>query len=190
MRRRTASLVLSVLAAGTALAATVVEPATLRELTQDAALIVRGHVTDVRAQAVPGRGIESIATVAVARVIKGASEPFVSVRVPGGVTGRYRYVMVGAPTLRPGQRAVFFLARDRDHAWRPVGLSAGVVSIRTEPLTGRLLVQPAVAAGYTTLIGPIQRGDPGRRSLAVDEFESLVALVASLPAATEGPVAR
>jgi hypothetical protein len=186
MQRRGASLVLALVCASAALAATVVEPATLRELTHDAALIVRGHVTDVRA--VPSvRGAETIATVAVARVIKGgSSDGFLSVRVPGGVVGRYRYVVLGAPVLRVGQQAVFFLARDRDNAWRPIGLSAGVVPIRAEAITGRLLVQPAAVAGHAGAPGPIVRGDAQRRSLVVDEFEALITLVAGSPAATEG----
>ena len=46
-------------------------------------LIVRGRVTDVRAIEVPA-GVESVATFAVERVLKGPAGDFVSVRVPGG----------------------------------------------------------------------------------------------------------
>jgi hypothetical protein len=177
MRRQAIwSLVLVVLSVAVC-AATVVEPATLRELTRDAALIVRGQVTDVRATAARAGGIESIATVAVARTIKGAAGPFVSVRVPGGLIGRHRQVVIGAPTLRTEQVAVFFLVRDVDNVWRPVGLSAGVVPLRREITTGRLVVRPVVAPGRTAGVGPINRGDVRRRALTIDEFEALVALV-------------
>ena len=83
------SLVVAAMAvvAGPSLVATVVVPAEFRAIVTDAALIVRGRVTDVRAVAVPGRGIESIATVAVEAVLKGTAESFVSVRVPGGTVG-------------------------------------------------------------------------------------------------------
>ncbi len=191
MRRRGAVLLLALVGAGTARAATVIEPATLRELARDATLIIRGHVTHVRAMASPGRGIESIATIAVTRVIKGDADPFLSVRVPGGVVGRSRHVVLGAPSLRPGQQAVFFLARDRENAWRTVGLSAGVVPIRTEAATGRVFVQPPIVAGHTAALGPITRGDSGRRTLAVDEFEALVALVIATPPSPGGdPASR
>jgi hypothetical protein len=110
-------------------------------------------------------------------VRKGDASPFVSVHVPGGVIGRYRRVRVGAPMLRPEQSAVFFLVRGHDNGWRPVGLSAGVVRVRWEPLTGRLLVHPARLLTDPAAAGPVVRGDAARRSVAVDEFEAMVALV-------------
>src|SRR5262245_28573470 len=82
MRCRTTWIVAMAAFAGATLAATVTEPLTLRQLAAGAALIVRGSVTDVRAFVVPGRGIESVATVAVEHTIKGESEPFLAVRVP------------------------------------------------------------------------------------------------------------
>lgn len=169
---------------GTTLLATVTDPLTLRQLAADATLIVRGSVTDVRAFSVPGRGIESVVTVAVERVIKGASEPFIAVRVPGGVVGRYRRITIGAPALRINHQAVFFLKRGADNAWRPVGMSAGVVYVRTEPATGRRLVAPVIVQGYTAPAGTVVRGDDRRRSLSVDEFEALVAVVMADPALT------
>jgi hypothetical protein len=156
---------------------TVVVPSTLRELTNDASLIVRGHITDVRVITGPERTVESVATVAVDRVIKGPATSFVSVWVPGGSVGRYRYLMVGAPTLRPNVMAVFFLARRADHQWRPIGLSAGVVPISSERASGRLVVHPPILAGRTVSPGPIVRGDPRRKALPVSEFESMVEMV-------------
>jgi hypothetical protein len=159
------------------LIATVTDPLTLRQLAAGATLIVRGSVTEVRAFPAPGRGIESVATVAVERAIKGESEPFLAVRVPGGVVGRYRQVTLGAPALRLNQQAVFFLKRGADNAWRPVGMSAGVVRVRSETGTGRRLISPAVVQGQTASAGLVVRGDDRRRSLSVEEFEALVALV-------------
>lgn len=175
---RTGVLSLALVAAMSAvLSGTVIDPASLRDLAAEAALIVRGRVTDVRAVALGGEGIESVATVVVERVLKGDAPAFVSVHVPGGVIGRYRRVMVGAPTLRPEQSAVFFLVRGRDNGWRPLGLSAGVVRVRREPVTGRLLVHPARLLTDPASAGPVVRGDTARRSVAVDEFEAMVALV-------------
>ena len=169
---------------GATLLATVTDPLTLRQLAADATLIVRGSVTDVRAFQVPGRGIESVATVAVERVIKGDFEPFIAVRVPGGVVGRYRQITIGAPALRINHQAVFFLKRGADNGWHPVGMSAGVVHVRTEPATGRRLVAPVIVQGYTAPAGTVVRGDDRRRSLSVDEFEAMVAVVMAGPALT------
>ena len=184
MRRKAAWTLLTATICSATLLASVTEPLTLRQLASGATLIARGSVTDVRAFQVPGRGIESIATVAVERVIKGEFESHVAVRVPGGLVGRYRQVKVGAPTLRINQQAVFFLKRSPDNAWRPIGMSAGVVRVRTEPATGRRLVSPVIVQDFTTPAGTVVRGDDRRRSLSVDEFEALVAAVMVEPSLT------
>ena len=74
-----------VVLAGVSVSATVFVPTEFREVVAEAGLIVRGRVTDVRSVDVPGRGVDSIATVAVENVIKGNPTQFVAVRVPGGV---------------------------------------------------------------------------------------------------------
>ena len=177
MPRRTLAWLFFVVLMADAPAATVMEPATLNELAQDAALIVRGQVTDVRAATARDGGIESIATIAVARTIKGAADALLSIRVPGGAIAGRRQIVVGAPTLRVRQHAVFFLARDIDNVWRPIRLSAGVIPIRMDAATGREVVQPMLAPGRTAVVGPVERGDGRRRSLGVDEFEALMELV-------------
>ena len=161
---------------GGPLLATVVVPNTFQEIVADASLIVRGRVTDVRAVSTLDRGIESVATVAVDSVLKGPAESFVYVRVPGGEQGRTRVVMVGAPALRAGMSAVFFLARaGGDNAWRPVGLMSGVAPI-VRDATGRAIVRAPVLATRDTA-GRVIRGDSSRRDLGVADFESLVMLV-------------
>jgi len=56
-------------------------------------------------------------------------------------------------------------------------MSAGVVRVRTEAATGRRLVAPVLVQGHTAPSGAVVRGDDRRRSLSVDEFEALVAVV-------------
>jgi len=97
--------------------------------------------------------------------------------VPGGTVGRYRVWMIGAPTLRANDAAVFFLKRDAENAWRPVGLSSGIVRVEREPVTGRLVVHPPILAGQTASIGPVVRGDARRKMLPVADFESMVRVV-------------
>ena len=171
------ALAAAVWIAGASLAATVFVPTEFREIVADAGLIVRGRVTDVRPIAVPGSGVESIVTVGIETVLKGAANGFVSLRVPGGDTGRFRHVMLGAPVLRPGERAVFFLWRGNDAIWRPVGLSMGVYAVHNDPQTGQPFVHPPIVAGLTASIGPIVRGDARRKLLGMQEFESLVQLI-------------
>jgi len=158
-------------------------PADFREVVADASLIVRGRVTDVRSIAVPGGGIDSVATVAIDTVLKGQASGFVYVRVPGGQIGRTRVVMIGAPTFRVGQRSVLFLRRiGTETAFRPVGLTMGVYGVQSEPATRRLVVQPPIVAGRNAAAtGPIVRGDRARKAMPVAEFESLVRLVVATP---------
>jgi hypothetical protein len=180
--RSLAAVIVAVGLAVASVGATLVVPADFRQVVTDAGLIVRGRVTDVRAVAVRGVGVDSIVTVAVEGVVKGQADTFVSVRVPGGEIGRYRYVMVGAPTFRVGQRAVFFLKRGADNFWRPVGLTMGVYRVQAAPVSGAPVVQPPLVAGRTaSATGPAVRGDTRRRLMPVAEFESLVRLVMAMP---------
>ena len=169
-------------------AATVFIPTEFREVVADAGLIVRGHLTDVRAIAAGG-GVETVGTIAIETVLKGQADGFVSMRVPGGVIDGRRFVMVGAPELRVGEQAVFFLRRGPDNLWRPVGLSMGVCAVHADSTTGRPVIDPPILAGRTATAGQrVTRGDPRRRPMSVQDFESLVQLVinerAARPAVT------
>lgn len=178
MSKTLLALAAAALIGGVALHANVVVPAEFREIVTEAALIARGQVTDVRAVDVPGRGIDSVVTVAVESVVKGADTRFVYVRVPGGEIGRSRFVMVGAPTFRVGQRAVWFLREAGDGTWRPVGLSAGVYRLQASARTGQPMVASPIIARLTApASGRIARGDGRRTLIPVSEFESLVRLV-------------
>ena len=173
------------LAIGLALAsipvsAHLVIPADFRDVVNDASLIIRGRATDVRSVVVPGSGIDSIVTFAVENVLKGTASGFVYVRVPGGVSGRTRFVMVGAPTFKTGQRAVLFLKPSiADVSFRPIGLTMGVYPIQPDPATQKLVVQPPVISTRGIAVVPPQRGDRDRKPMEVPEFESLVRTVMS-----------
>jgi len=180
--RKAAILLVAGVCATIPLGATLLIPAEFREVVAASGLIVRGRVTDVRTIGARDTSVESIATVSVEGVLKGQSESFVFVRVPGGEIGRYRIVMVESPVFRAGQRAVFFLKRGPDNFWRPVGLSQGVYRVQPDPLTGQPVVPPPLVGGRTApLTGSPVRGDPRRRLMPVAEFESLVRLVMLTP---------
>jgi hypothetical protein len=172
-------VVVAVAVVGAPARAHVAVPTEFREVVSESSLIVRGRVTDVRSVLDADDRIESIATVAVENVLKGQATGFVYIRVPGGEVGRSRVVMVGAPTFRPGQRAVFFLkSAGGDPSLRPIGLSMGVYFVQAEPRTGRPVIAPPLVAGSTTSrTGPAVRGDTRRRSMPIGDFEALVRLV-------------
>ena len=159
------------------IAATVTVPTEFREIVADASVILRGHITDIRASVEPDRGVETVGTIGVDEVLKGTPGEFISIRVPGGTVGRYRWIMVGAPSLQLGDQGLFFLKQDAAGAWRPVGLAMGIYRIQLKLGTGPLVIDPALASGLTTPAGPVVRGSAARRWLALPEFESLVRVV-------------
>lgn len=181
MSRRIPSALVAVLLCTGPASATVTVPADFREIVADATLIIRGHVTDVRGVVVPDRGIESIVSIGVEAVLKGDAADFVSIMLPGGLVGRYRSEMVGAPRLRTGERGVFFLRRDRNNMWQPVGLSMGIYRFWPSPASGAEVVDPPLVVGQTADAGAVVRGDARRRPMAVFEFEALVRVVMASP---------
>lgn len=153
--------------------------AEFREVVSDASTIIRGRVTDVRAVRSLAGDVESVVTVGVESALKGEAGPFVSMRVPGGTIGRYRTVMPGAPVMRVGEQAVFFLKAGPGNTLWPVGLSQGIYRIAlASPRSSISLVHAPVLPGVTTgAAGAVVRGDSRRKALPVSEFESLVKLV-------------
>ena len=169
------------------LAATVTIPIEFRQVVSTSTIIARGHVTDVRGIVLPNGRIETVATIAVDSTLKGQADAFLSIRLPGGEVGRTKMVMIGAPTVKVGEHAVFFLKSGADDLLRPVGLGAGVYPVQPDSRSGRPVVAPPVVPGQTTSGRGVVRGDTRRKPMSVQEFESLVKLVMSAPAATAVP---
>jgi hypothetical protein len=178
MRVRVLACVIGFAISFAPLSAHVTLPIEFREIVGSATLIVRGRVTDSRTLAAREWGVESTAAVAVERIIKGTAGEFVSVVVPGGSVGRYSWKMIGAPSLRTGERAVLFLKRDSGNLWRPVGLSQGVYPIAASA-TRADYVDPPLVLSQNVDSGRVVRGDARRRLMGVAEFESLVLMVMS-----------
>lgn len=151
--------------------------AEFKEVVTDASTIVRGRVTDVRAVRSTVGDVESVVTIGVDSVLKGTADTFVTMRVPGGTIGRYRTVMTGAPVMRVGDQAVFFLKRGPANAWWPVGLTQGIYRVHPAEGGGGQVHAPVLASVTTNGEGAVVRGDSRRKSLPVTEFESLVRLV-------------
>ena len=152
-------------------------PADFPTLVASAETIARGHVTDVRGATLPSGEIVSVATVAVDDTLKGKTEPFLSLIIPGGEVGRIRTVMPGAPRLRVNDAAVFLLRRGPDNVWRLAALASGLYRLRRESDTGRIVIDPPAIIGPTAAAGPVVRGSVTRKPMSVPEFESFVRLV-------------
>jgi len=168
MKHAVGVLVVLVLVASP-MSAMVLVPADFVDMVSGSQLVVYGRVIDVRSQMVGDRRtIESVVTVSVAQAIKGDPGATVSVRVPGGVVGRYRRVMVGAPSFRPGEDVVLFLSGRPPAIPMPFGLSQGVYRV-ARTADGRGLVAPP-----PLVEGRVVRGDPARAPMDVTSFVAQV----------------
>src|SRR5262249_16773786 len=136
-------LMIACVLVGTVAHATVLVPAEFREVVQGSELIAYGRVVDVRPQWADNRTrIDTVVTLEVASWLKGGSDGTITFKVPGGEMGRYRSVMVGAPTFQPGDEAVLFLKSDGSDLPVVFGLNQGVFRVKIDPETGRRLVVP------------------------------------------------
>lgn len=163
---------LSVALGFAALGASTFLPADFRAVAMGADLIVLAQVTDVRVARSADGDIETVATLRVEDTLKGHADTFVSMRVPGGVLGRYRTVVPGAPTVRTGEAGVYFLKRHQS-GWWPVSLASGIY--RVQRTGDRLTVSPPVLAGTTaTADAPVVRGDARRAPMNLATFQSIV----------------
>lgn len=149
-------------------------PADFAAVVTGSQAIVVGRITDVRTVQATAGDVETVAALRVDAVVKGDIEPdsFMSVRVPGGDRGRYRTVVPGAPVLRVGDAAVYFLTRESG-TWRPTTWSSAVFPLAI--VDRQVRVHPPGVDGVTATAGaPVVRGDVRRRTMPLATFESLV----------------
>jgi hypothetical protein len=172
----------AVLALSVTLLATVTIPTDLADVVSVATLIVRGRVVDTRAFTDMANGpVVTAVTVSVSEVLKGTADAAVTFRVHGGELGRYRQVMIGAPTFRVGDDAYLFLKRAPDGVLWTVGMGAGVYKISPSAIAGAsspFVVNPPVVAGVTATVGEqIVRGDARRKPMNISDFSGVVRLL-------------
>jgi hypothetical protein len=169
------------------LGATVLLPTDLKDLSKSAYAIVHGRVVSVQPQwSEDARRIESLVSISAIDYLKGDLGATVTVRVPGGELGRYRSVMVGAPTFREGDEVVLFLGTRPPAMPYLLGLGQGVYRLTRETPTSEPLVSPSPIAPGVTPIGPIVRGQPSRTPVPYREFVRQVQLVSAAAAAPAG----
>lgn len=169
-------VVLSLVAclAPAALDATVLVPAEFREIVTGSQIIAFGRVVDTTAEMSEDRKrVDTLVTLRVDTYLKGGPGETVVFTVPGGQVGRYRNVMVGAPTFEAGEEAVFFLtARGEGHYI--FGLSQGLFRVRTDQETRRRIVVPPALMARGDAQEVVVRGSAARRSVPLETFGAQV----------------
>ena len=177
MRRLLLCLAFLIVLGANGARATVLLPAEFREIVAGSEIIVHARVVDVRSQWVDGRRrIESVVTVEVLTPFKGGERRSLDFKVPGGQIGRYRSVMVGAPSFTPGEEAFLFLSEANSDAPLVFGLNQGVFRVRQDRVSGRRVVvpPPLMQASDRDARELVMRGSPTRRPLEVDAFGAQV----------------
>jgi hypothetical protein len=175
--------------------ATVLLPGDLGEIARAASAIVRGTVVDVRCDwADDRRRVETIVTLRVSESLKGDMRGLVSVKVPGGVLGRYRSITIGAPSFRPGEEVVLFLGAAPPALPYVIGLGQGVFRVERDGRTGATAVTPPALLANPTRNVRVTRGDPARGAMSVQRFADTVrqalSASASKPQTPPGVIGR
>jgi hypothetical protein len=163
--------------------ATVLLPGDLGDIARSATAIVRGTVVDVRSEwADSRRRVETVVTLRVGESLKGDMRGLVSVKVPGGVLGRYRSVTVGAPSFHEGEEVVLFLGAEPPALPYLIGLGQGVFRVRRDVRSGAALVTPPALLSDPARTLRVTRGDPSRGPMTLRQFTDTVrAALASRP---------
>ena len=82
--------------------------------------------------------------------------------------------MIGAPSFHEGEEVVLFLGARPPAIPYLLGLGQGVYRVARDSRTGAArVVTPALVASRGESV-KVQRGDPSRRSITVDEFRAEV----------------
>lgn len=108
------------------------------EMVECADLVLEGRVRSCQVEEIAPKRIETVITLDVDRTFWGEDLVARSLRLPGGVLGDGRGLVIsGMPTVHPGEEVVMFLSAEGSSGVRvPVGLSQGKLRIETS-LDGR-----------------------------------------------------
>jgi len=137
IREALPSKALAIVAALTSLAlslgaaASVAAPLSFDALYRRADLVVEGRVQRVTSRTRAARGrmvVETLVSLEVTEVHRGAAVPELVFTLPGGRLGERRRVVVGTPTVRPHEEVVAFL-ESHEGALRLVGLAQGLYRV-------------------------------------------------------------
>jgi hypothetical protein len=164
--------------------ATVLVPAEFREIVNGSEIIAYGRVVDAEPEMSDDRKrVETIVTFEVGTYLKGGPGETITFRVPGGRIGRYRTVLVGAPSFEPGEEAVLFFDVRPGVPPFIFGLSQGVFRVRRDGSTQQRLVIPSAPMARGAAPETVVRGS--RRPVALETFGAQVRAVMAEAASKE-----
>ena len=159
--------------------ATVLVAADLGELSREARAIVRGRVVATETRWTEDRrSVETLVTVDAEALLKGSLSQTFQFVVPGGLLGRYRSILVGAPEFVTGQRIVVFLGWHGPSFPYVLGLSQGLFRVVTDADGAQPLVIPPPTVSPYRGAARIVRGDTTRRPMRLAEFEQRIRALA------------
>jgi hypothetical protein len=149
----------------------------MRDLTQEASLIVVGTVRETRSEWV-GRRLVTLATVEVAETLKGIATNTVTVAMPGGIDANRKFKVAmtyaGAPTMSSNEEVALFLVPAQDeiaNAYAVARFAEGKFSIAQTTAGEKFVTRDMTRA-------PIQKG-PGlmrgnTQAISLSEFREMV----------------
>jgi hypothetical protein len=156
--------------------ATVLIPSDVNELARDARVVARGQVISVDGRWTDDhRTVETLVTLQTERYLKGQFGQLLQFRVPGGRLGRYRNIVVGAPTFTVGQHVIVFLGANGPEIPFLLGLNQGVYRVGATS-TGVLMVAPPPITG--DVAGAVVRGSSDRQPAPLADFEQSIVTLA------------
>ena len=178
--------------------AMIVVPPTFSELVAEAETVVRGVVTEQRSEefdSPQGRGIRTLVTLRVERVLKGKPTETITLTLLGGTVGRRTLRIDGMPTFRVGDRQLVFVAGNGRVFCPVVASGHGRFHVQRDATTGREFVardngRPLMSKEEigTSLSTPQVgvRVTPGSIGIALADFESQItsAITSPRPSAT------
>jgi hypothetical protein len=158
--------------------ATVFLPADLGDLSREAYAIARGRIvsTDSRWTGSDRRAIETVVTLETETWLKRDLGGTIQFRVPGGRMGRFRSLVVGAPSFERGQEVIVFLGAAPPALPYVLGLGQGV--FRVAEGNGEVVVTPSAVLPHSGAPARVVRGDTSRRPMPLSEFEARVRTLA------------
>jgi hypothetical protein len=128
-------------------------------------------------EAAPGGQAATDYRVRVEEVLKGQAAEQLTVRVPGGGSGPVRLKIYGAPSFRPGERALVLIEQGADGTWRIPHLFLGAFH-EVKAGEGRLAVRNLSEVSEARVVAPGEMtvGDPEREPVRdFDAFSRWIA---------------
>jgi len=159
--------------------ASVVRKLSEEEMTLLSESILIGRCTAIRSEwSEDGRKIFTYVTIVPQTFLKGDQIPQeITIKQLGGVVGDIVMRVEGSPVFEVDEEVLLFLKSGPNGSYSVIGLSQGKFSIKTDPATGRKILQRKRARKVMLKDGKIRQGaveEESGEKLFLDEFENRI----------------